>query len=146
MACVSPGPDLDSLLPRSAFSSESLSSRLTSALTLSSKPTGTHSFSIVSQMLKDPELAPGATCTRLNVKKAVKEDNANAAGGNPFPHSEVLEKRGELIKKYADKWNVNTSDKAEVKNKLEELFVLVTLLYGVCGLQEGQDFKADFFS
>ncbi|EJD01363.1 uncharacterized protein FOMMEDRAFT_111131 [Fomitiporia mediterranea MF3/22] len=145
MACVQRGTDFDALLPRSLFAADSLTSRLSSALTLS-KPAGTHSFTIVAKMLKDPELAPGSVCTVPRKRGESEDEIAYRNAVRVFPMMEVLGKRGELIRKYAEQWTVNMNDKAEVKAKVDELSFLVTLLYGVAGLQEGKDFNADFFT
>lgn len=145
MACVQNGSDVDALLPRSLFTSDSLTSRLSSALTLSGKPAGIHSFSIIAKMLKDPELAPGSACT-IPRKRGNESEMEYRRNVRVFPMMDVLGKRGDLIRKYAEQWTVNTNDKAEVKAKVVELLYLVTLLYGVAGLQEGKDFSADFFT
>lgn len=146
MACVQMGPDFDGLLSKSFFVGDSLASRLTSALTLSEKPADTHSFTIVAQMLKDTQLGPGIACEIPRVRTASKTDPGDAIEGRVFPLTEVVDKRGELIRKYAEKWTVNVNDKKELQAKLDELSFLVTLLYGVAGLQEGREFKADFLS
>lgn len=146
MASVTHKTDFDAIITKDLFISSNTStsalSRLTAALSLSS-PTasakkGVDSFSIVSRMLNDPELAPGSACS-IPTSSSSDDDEAT------FPLQEVLDKKGELIRKYAGLWTVNTEDKEEVKEKVEELSWLVTVLYGVSGLEKGKEFKADFF-
>lgn len=93
-------------------------------------------------MLKDHDLDPGVA-SAVPPKTNASDDEE---GGIAFPMAEVLEKRGELIRKYAEQWTVNTHDKAELQAKIDELSFLVTLLYGVAGLQEGKNFNGDFYS
>lgn len=145
MACVQKGPDFNVLLPKEWFVGSSLTSRFASALTLSSKHSGVHSFSIVARMLKDPELGPGVA-SALPPMPHGGDQGTEEDAGRAFPMTEVLEKRGELIRKYAEQWVVNTHDKTEVQSKVDELLFLMTLLYGVTGFQEGKSFKADFFT
>lgn len=146
MTCVQRGPDFDVLLPKSLFVGDSLASRFASVLTLSAKPVGTHSFSILAQMLKDPELGPDAVREKPERTAEDNEDNEDADEAKLFPLMQVLDKRGELIRKYAEQWTVNANDKSELQAKLDELSSFVALLYGVAGLQEGKEFKADFFT
>ncbi|KAH8115154.1 hypothetical protein DFH11DRAFT_1688725 [Phellopilus nigrolimitatus] len=138
MACVS-DLDFDALVPRSLFVADQATtlSSLTSMLSLSSKSSrSTHSFTIIARILRDPELAPGAACT----------DPSNSGAQRASPLEEVLSKRGELIRKYADEWMVGVNNKEDISAKVDELLFVVTLLYGVSGLQDGKKFKADFFT
>ena len=135
MGCVQPGADFDKIIDKSYFSSDSsITSRLASALNLgsgSSKSSGgTHSFSIIAQVQKDPDLAPESL--QLNPK-------------SPIPVHEVLAKQGDKIRAYAEKWAVDPTNKEDLMAKIEELAYFVTILYGVAGLQ-GKDFRANFYS
>lgn len=143
MACVTNGTDFDAVMPRSMHSSISTGtlSIFATSFSPSDSSSGKHSFDIVSRMLADNQLAPGIACD------PVKVSNAGDVEGAAFlPHKQVLERRGELIKNYASQWTVNINNNGEVKAKTEELFMLVTLLYGVAGLQSGKEFKADFYA
>lgn len=82
-------------------------------------------------MLKDPELSP----------KVVGEGRTS-----PFNMISVMQKKGQLIRQYSEKWVVDTNNGDEVKRKVEELAFLATLLYGVAGHQEGKGYNANFFS
>ncbi|KAI5120442.1 hypothetical protein M0805_009904 [Coniferiporia weirii] len=139
IACVTHKTSFDELVPKSLFLNEDVTalSGLISAISLSgTKSKGLHSFAILARMLNDPNLAPAATHTTESYKKP-------AVGVESI--AETVKDRGELIGKYAEEWSIDSSDKAGIHAKLEELFVLVTLLYGVVGLQEGKEFKADFY-
>ncbi|KAI5121366.1 hypothetical protein M0805_001179 [Coniferiporia weirii] len=145
MACATHKTDFDELIPKTLFLNKEATalSSLVSALSLSgTKSKGLHSFAIIARMLNDPELAPGTAHT-TEAHKGPAEGDGGEGGG--FPLVEIIKNKGELIRKYAEEWSIDTSDKAGIHAKLEELFVLVTLLYGVVGLQEGKEFKADFF-
>lgn len=107
-----------------------------------------HTFTLLARMLSNPALAPGAACPIPPVLARFE-----AADGG-FPLDSVLRNRGALIKKYASLWDVNGEDEEEVKEKIEELAWVVSLIYGVGGWRwsEGRDgkaggeFVADFFT
>lgn len=138
MACVHRKTDFDTLLPKSFFSG-SLETRLASALALSPNSSGLHSFTIASRMLHDPAFVASAAPMKPATEGPVDPLIS-------FPLKNVLDKQGELIRKYAEQWIVDTNDKKGLRTKVEELRFLAVLLYGVAGLQKGKDFNADFFT
>lgn len=136
MACITP-TDTDALIPQELFTpqGDSALSALTSTPSRQSpaaKSKGTHSFTLVARMLEDPALAPGVAC-------------AGAARGEG-PYFETLENTGALIQKYGAEWCVDGTDAESVREKVEELSWLITLLYGVGGLQPDKAFHADFYT
>lgn len=150
MACVTSGTDFDAILPKSFFTqgtSGTLSS-IMSTLSLSGKPDAIGNASaldIVARMLLDPELAQGSACTppgkrHTRTNGAPSEDEAGL-----FPMQEVLQRKGDVIYRYASEWNLNVQSKEGFNTKIEEMYVAATLLYGVAGLQPGKEFNADFF-
>lgn len=135
MACAQKMTDYDALVPRSLFSEDTLATKLSSVLTLDPKSSGSHSFDIIAEILQDSDLAPGNA-------SYIPDPN-----GSPFPQTDVMNKRGDLIRKYAEKWVINVNDEATLSSKVEELISSAALLYGVAGLQEGATaFNADFFT
>ena len=104
-----------------------------------------HTFTLLARTLSNPALSSGAACPIPPVLARFESSD----GG--FPLDSVLRNRGVLIKKYADLWEVDGDDDDEVKDKIEELVWVVTLLYGVGGWSEGKEgkeggeFVADFF-
>lgn len=111
-----------------------------------SKRRAWHTFTLLARMLSNPALAPGAACP---IPPVLARFEASDGG---FPLDSVLRNRGALIKKYANLWEVNGEDEEEVKEKIEELAWVVSLIYGVGGWSEGRDgktggeFVADFFT
>lgn len=75
-------------------------------------------------------LAPGVVCSK--------------APGFSEPNAQTLKNTGTLIRKYAMEWSIDTMDIADVVAKVKELVWLVTVLYGVGGLQLGKSFLVDF--
>ncbi|KZV81188.1 hypothetical protein EXIGLDRAFT_628822, partial [Exidia glandulosa HHB12029] len=91
---------------------------------------GTHSFTILARMLKDPKLAPGVV--------------VQSKSGSKF--ADTLKKEGALIRAYADEWVGDVSSAEELKVKIEELSWLAVLIYGVGGWSKAHGFRADFFT
>lgn len=154
MACATLRADFDEIVPKSLFipttkdQEAHLLSRFTSKLSLGSKPTaavhtpaGIHSFTILKRVLEDPELAPGAAC--IIPKPGARNDDSSDDGG--FPMIAVLKNKGDVILKYSEMWTITGEDPVEVKEKLEELAWVATMIYGVAGLQDGKEFTGDFF-
>jgi len=90
-------------------------------------PPGTHIFTIMARMLKDPEL------------KIEKPDFATNFV------NDINKSLGPKILKYAEQWTLDTSDAKDVERKIEELIWMNTLNYGVGGWHKVNGFKADFF-
>jgi hypothetical protein len=90
-------------------------------------PSGTHVFTIMARMLKDPS---------MKIKKPNPADNFMA---------EINKTHGDRILKYAEEWTLDTSDPKDVERKTEELIWMNTLIYGVGGWHKANGFKADFF-
>ena len=134
MACSQTGTDFDPFLPRDLFTEDSITTKLSSTLTLDTKLSGSHSLDIIAETLQDSDLAPG---------------NASSIPSNDpsFPLEEVVKRRGELLRKYTEKWTIDVNDKALLNSKIEELITIGALIYGVAGLQDGaSEFNADFFT
>ncbi|KAF8202437.1 hypothetical protein BJ912DRAFT_944829 [Pholiota molesta] len=83
-----------------------------------------HAFSILSRVLKDPELsgfkAPGFQ--------------------EPF-YSAVIQQFGKTLVKYVDQWTLE----GDLEKKVQELIWTNALLYAVPGLEPSGQFNADFF-
>jgi Questin oxidase-like len=90
-------------------------------------PAGTHVFTIMARMLKDPEL------------KIEKPDLAGNFLNN------INKRLGPKILKYAEQWSLDASDPKDVERKIEELIWMNTLNYGIGGWHKANGFKADFF-
>lgn len=84
---------------------------------------GTHAFTILARMLKDPDFENSETDLRRMYDTAVK-------------------KHGSSIAKYAAQW---ISDPSEVDRKIEELQWMGAILYGIAGWSKDKPFYADFF-
>lgn len=95
---------------------------------------GIHSFTIVAKMLSDDRLKPS--------KIHQFDDETDA------PFAQTLKDVGEIVREYARLWLVpvdgKDSDKV-VKAKIEELQSLASVLFGLGGWREGQEFRSDFF-
>lgn len=134
MACTTRS-NLDALLPKPFFTSAQVQTG------------GSHPLDIVARMARDADLAPGAACKipgRRGFLRATGDTSEDEVG--PFPMHMVLRQRSALIVKYAAEWEVGDLTKKDVlEKKLEELIVFANVMYGVCGLQPGKEFKADFF-
>ncbi|KAJ3919546.1 hypothetical protein F5877DRAFT_39986 [Lentinula edodes] len=92
---------------------------------------GTHAFTILAHVMKDPILV-------------VKEANADDI------FAFLSEKEGEkskLLRQYSDRWSFNASDAKEVDRKIEELQWMNTLIFTVAGFEKSKqdDFRADFY-
>jgi len=140
LACVTDA-SLNAVIPENQFAPRSAGAVAWLTTILSVLPTsntiGIHAFSILERMLKDPDLAPGAAY-----------DVPSDPDDFMTAFAQTLDRRGDLILKYVYQWSVDTADPADVKAKVEDLSWLVTLIYGVGGLQpgRGKDFKANFFT
>ncbi|THU98566.1 hypothetical protein K435DRAFT_777442 [Dendrothele bispora CBS 962.96] len=91
---------------------------------------GTHAFTILARILKDPELK-------------IREESSEGGG---FDH--VMKKHAETLFKHAMDWDVDTSDPKKVERKIAELQWMNTLIYVLPGFKRGQGdkFHADFFN
>ncbi|CAE6416500.1 unnamed protein product [Rhizoctonia solani] len=87
-----------------------------------------HSFTLLSRILADDRLKPGAPR---------KEGPERRFG-------EVAKNSGGILRDYASLWTVSEDEK-DIKDRVEELHWLVTLLFGVGGWENGRRFRADFF-
>ncbi|KAM0790322.1 hypothetical protein ACM66B_003207 [Microbotryomycetes sp. NB124-2] len=95
-------------------------------------------FDLLNEMLQDDELAPGV---------------ANDLDSNPA-FGTTLERKGDLIKKYCERWSLSNSsgnsndvvpDWNKVVHKTEDLFWLATVIYGAA-TRPGYKPKLDFFT
>jgi hypothetical protein len=89
------------------------------------RPPGVHLFTIMAQMLKDPN---------MKIKKP--------ADGSI---TSISQSHGKRILEYAELWTLDTSDAKDVEHKIEELIWMNTLIYGIGGWSKTGGFKADFF-
>ena len=124
----------DHVVPDDLFTSSATStlSKLTSALSLSSGPTsttGTNAYTLLAKIAEDPALAPGTVFKTKELRSTVEETIKNG---------------GKLIWKYAEEWAIDGESEEDIKVKLEELSWIATIVYGIGGLQAGQEFKANF--
>lgn len=92
---------------------------------------GTHAFTILAHVMKDPMLV-------------VKEANADDL------FAFLSEKEGEkskLLRQYSDRWSFNASDAKEVERKIAELQWMNTLIFTVAGFKKSKqdNFRADFY-
>ncbi|KAJ4501012.1 hypothetical protein C8R41DRAFT_280802 [Lentinula lateritia] len=92
---------------------------------------GTHVFTILAHVMKDPMLV-------------VKEANADDI------FAFLSEKEGEkskLLRQYSDRWSFNASDAKEVERKIAELQWMNTLIFTVAGFKKSKqdNFRADFY-
>ena len=85
-----------------------------------------HAFSILARVLNDPELQ--------NIKPPVP------GGSAPKHYQEFVEARGSVISRYVDEWTLD----GDIDKKVHELLWINTLLYGVGGSANNEDFKPDF--
>jgi len=132
------GTSSTAVIPRTLFkaspgSSDTVVARLTSlvpSLALNTRatpttPPGTHVFTIMARMLKDPKL------------KTKNPDGMEDA--------RVSETHGDLIRKYAEQWTLDTSNPQDLERKIEELIWMNALIYSIGGWSKDHGFKADFF-
>lgn len=91
-------------------------------------PPGTHVFTIMARILEDPNLK-------------IKRPDAMTLG----LYDRVSETHGDLIRKYAEQWTLDTSDPQDLARKIEELIWMNTIIFGVGGWSNADGFKADFF-
>ncbi len=85
-----------------------------------------HAFSILARVLNDPELQ--------NIKPPVPGESA------PSYYQGFVETRGRVISKYVDEWTLD----GDLDKKVHELLWVNTLLYGVGGSANKENFKPDF--
>lgn len=83
-----------------------------------------HAFSILARVLKDPELG--------GFKQPPPQVNF-------FP--KLIETYGDAIVKYVDQWTLD----GNLEKRVQELLWVNTLLYGVGGAVNKEQFNADFF-
>jgi hypothetical protein len=88
---------------------------------------GTHVFTIMARMLKDPNLRIEKPEQTLGL------------------YARVNQTHGDLILKYAEQWTLDTSDPKNLERKIEELIWMNTVIYSVGGWSKADGFKADFF-
>jgi Questin oxidase-like len=60
-----------------------------------------------------------------------------------FP--DAMERRGPIVREYAEMWDGDASSPEAVSRRVEEIAFVVTVLYGVGGWKEDWGFTADFF-
>lgn len=89
---------------------------------------GTHAFTIMARILKDPAFGNKAQSSEASI------------------YRDVLAANGDALVKYAEEWKLNISDPNDLKAKIEELVWMNAIIYGIGGWNEGDDFKADFFT
>ena len=85
--------------------------------------TGTHAFTILARILKDPRFEVEKPKVKLMIYEI------------------TLDKAGDAIREYVDQWTLT----GDLRQKLEELLWTNVLIYGVGGLEKNGDFNADFF-
>ncbi|KAF8162750.1 hypothetical protein B0H34DRAFT_293036 [Crassisporium funariophilum] len=104
---------------------DSLASKITKAVGLADERTspaaGTHAFTILARILKDPRFACGTK------------------DGYGFSNDAVA-KDGGLIREYVDQWTLE----GDISKKIEELIWTNALIYGVGGNEKSGVFNADF--
>lgn len=98
---------------------------------------GGHLFSIMARMLKDPRLESGIL--KLSSEKVLPN----------FFH--IVSECGDIIKEYVEQWDLRltgdaASDASVLDAKIEELYWVHVLIYGVGGWSEENGFLADFFN
>lgn len=86
---------------------------------------GTHAFSILARVLKDPRF----------VAEDIDQTDYFA---------DTLKKHGDALKEYAGQWTLDPTDPKALRHKLEELAWANVIIYGIGGWKEG-NFNADFF-
>jgi len=91
---------------------------------------GTHAFTILARILKDPELK-------------IRHKFVGEAGF----FSSVMKNHADTLFKHAMAWDIDTSDPKQVDRKIAELQWMNTLIYALPGFKRGQGdkFHADFF-
>ena len=121
------------LLARTPSPTTSLITALASKLSVTSttklKTSGTHPFNLLARILKDPRLSaekPGEDVERF--------------------FDDTIERRGDVIREYAEAWDADASSPEAVGQRVEEIAWVVTLIYGVGGWRKGKPYKADFFT
>lgn len=97
-----------------------------------------HAFTVISRMLVDSSLAPGAACTIPQQNARFTEKDAG------FPIFTVQASVGTAVQSYAEAWEPGV-EPDEIEDSTRQLLWLVVLLYGVGGLQNERPFVADFF-
>lgn len=90
-------------------------------------PLGTHVFTIMARMLKDPD---------LKIKKPDLASNFI---------TDINKSHGPRILKYVEQWTLDTTDAKDVERKIKELIWMNTLIYGIGGWDKTNGFTADFF-
>ncbi|KAJ7578005.1 hypothetical protein C8J56DRAFT_836198, partial [Mycena floridula] len=110
---------------------EKLASQVQSALRLDSTiAQGTHAFTILSRILKDPQFDP-----------ATKQPNDMTQ-----IFSTTMKNHGAALAKYAAAWTVDTSNPKDIERKIEEIQWMNTVIFGVAGWSKSKEFNSDFFS
>ena len=125
MTAVQPATESSPVVPSSWFlrDENELASRFTQGIHMENAKTGTHAFTILARILKDPRFE----VERPKVKLMIYEI--------------TLDKAGDAIREYVDQWTLT----GDLRQKLEELLWTNVLIYGVGGLEKNGDFNADFF-
>ena len=91
-----------------------------------------NSFSIISQILNDPLLAP-------------RPDAVDFQDQTGEFLSVFLDLHAAHIKRYTSQWRVNAFSCTELAASMEELTFLTVVLYGIGGWRAHYSFRADFF-
>ncbi|THU98567.1 hypothetical protein K435DRAFT_777443 [Dendrothele bispora CBS 962.96] len=126
-------PSTSPVIPPSMFTTKPVPSNV-SGLTSrhasgDSDSNGTHAFTILARILKDPELK-------------IREDSSEGI----FVH--VMKNHAETLFKHAIDWDGDTSDPKKVERKIAELQWMNTLIYVLPGFKRGQGdkFHADLYN
>ncbi|KAG5333941.1 hypothetical protein C0989_004595 [Termitomyces sp. Mn162] len=88
--------------------------------------TGTHVFTVVARILKDPELG-----------------KVQDTGSGMFIFT--MEHYASKVIEYMSDWRVDGTNPADIENKLQQLSWLNSVLYGIGGWSKDKPFNADFF-